>query len=99
MSKDPQLVMAEYEHLAMMSAFGFAIQCLRTQLETAHKLVAAARTMESAGIVIDPTLLRNYIYSDSAQAQVKMAELVIKFVADFRELAVKAGCKLGDDQW
>ncbi len=69
------------EHRQAFAALGMARQLLLANRETFDRLVKSARTMETAGIVLDPTLLRDYINSASAKAQVRLAEKAIEFLA------------------
>ena len=72
----------EAEHRSAFSAVGMTYRVLDIHREAFDRLIRSVETMESAGIVIDPTLLRDYVWSKSAQAQVRMARLVLRFLAD-----------------
>lgn len=72
------------EHKGAMAAVGLAYQMLAINTEPLRRLVDAAERIESVGIVFDPTLLRDFINSENAKGQVRIARLVLKFVGEMR---------------
>lgn len=87
MSAGEQAVVSA-EHRMAFEAVAFARHMLTMHDPALTRLIRSAELMESAGIAIDPTLLRSYIHSKNAQAQVRIARLVVKFLADLgREVA------------
>jgi len=72
------------EHRAAFATIGLTFQLLDQQAEVLERLVRSADRMMSVGIVLDPTLLRDYLQSENANAQVDMARLVLRFVRELR---------------
>jgi len=79
----------EAAHQDLVARMTTAYRILQGGEEQARALVKAAEHLESAGIVLDPTMLRDYLYNENAQTQVAMAKLSVKFVEHMGALIAK----------
>jgi hypothetical protein len=75
-------------HKMAMDAIGFMHQVLSPHREQFETLVKATRDMHSIGVILDPTLYRDMLYSKSFDQQIRLARAALTFLRDVD--AVKA---------
>lgn len=84
------------EHRMAMEAVGFARQLLSSQREYFQKLVDAENRIHSVGIVLDPTLYRDVLYSVGLKQQVRMCKAALSFLNEIDAVAADIAAKGGD---
>ena len=79
------------KHKMAMDAIGFAFQMLDTQADHFDQFLEAERRSHTVGHIVDPTLYRDQINSESFALQVRAAEAAQAFIREMRaiQFAVK----------
>jgi phosphopantetheine adenylyltransferase len=74
----------DQEHAAMFEMVASAYRMLEMLSPKLEALDEAAQRIESVGIVLNPNMLRDYMRSDNAQAQVRIARACLRFLGEMR---------------
>lgn len=75
-------------HAMAMQAIGFMGSLLSGHRASFDALLKAERHFQSAGIVIDPTLYRQMLHSESFKLQIRLVKAAVAFIDEID--AVKA---------
>lgn len=67
-------------HKAAMDAIGFMHQVLALHRKQFTALLDAERQMHGVGMVLDPTLYRDMIYSKSFKQQIRLVRAAVSFL-------------------
>lgn len=81
------------EHRMAMEAVGFTRQVLSSQREYFQELVDAEHRIHSVGIVVDPTLYRDALYSDGLKQQIRMCKAALAFLNEIDAIAAEIQAK------
>jgi hypothetical protein len=75
------------EHRAAMEALGFAYQLLAQHREQFERLLESERYMHNVGALIDPSLYRHMLSSESFRQQTRVCTAAIAFLKEVGAVA------------
>lgn len=79
------------EHKMAMQAIAFMRQILGQHREQFDKLIASEQHMHNVGGLLDPTLYRDMIYSDSFKQQMRLVRAAVSFLNEVDAVAAEIG--------